>query len=118
MPASLYRLSGKPHHSEVSSQPQQDVSHEVIVAHVEQAQVIEPELVVEQTVDDSNRVDDVESQTAEAVETAEEVTPPAQPTWEPTWTKSQLFDFAVARGLPVTATNTKSEIIALLNSKK
>ena len=115
MPASLYRLAGKSHHSEVSSQPQQDVSHEVIVAHVEQAQVIEPELVVEQTVDDSNHVDDVESQT---VETAEEIAVPVQPTWEPTWTKSQLFDFAVAQGLPVTAANTKSEIIALLNSKK
>jgi hypothetical protein len=118
MPASLYRLAGKSHHSEVSTQLQQDVSSEAVVAHVEQAQVVEPELVVEQTVADSNHVDDVESQTVETVETAEEVASQAQPTWEPTWTKSQLFDFAAARGLPVTATNTKSEIIALLNSKK
>ena len=115
MPASLYRLSGRPHHSEVSSQPQQNVSSESVVAHVEQAQVIEPELVVEQTVEDSNHVDDVESQ---AVETSEELPTPVQPTWEPTWTKSQLFDLAVSQGLPATAANTKSEIIALLNSKK
>lgn len=115
MPASLYRLAGKLHHSEVSSKPQRDDLPEVVAAHVEQAQVIEPELVVEQTVDDSNHVDDVESQ---AVETSEEPSAPVQPTWEPTWTKSQLFEFAVSQGLPVTVANTKSEIIALLNSKK
>ena len=44
MPASLYRLAGKLHHSEVSSKPQQDDPPEVVAAHVEQAQVIEPDL--------------------------------------------------------------------------
>lgn len=115
MPASLYRLSGKPHHSEVQPQPQRDVAPEAVNTHVEQAQVIEPELVVEQKADDSTHVDDVKPQVSENVE---EVTTQVLPSWEPAWTKTQLFDVAVAAGLPVTATNTKSEIIALLNSKK
>jgi hypothetical protein len=111
MPASLYRLAGKPHHSEVSTQLQQTVVTDVADAFLEQAQVVEPELAVEQKAIISAQVNDIDSNVSENVVKT-------QLSWEPSWTKTQLFDVAVAAGLPVTATNTKSEIIALLNTNK
>jgi hypothetical protein len=111
MPASLYRLAGKPHHSEVSTQLQQTVVTDVADAFLEQAQVVEPELAVEQKAIISTQVNDIDSNVSENVVKT-------QLSWEPSWTKTQLFDVAVAAGLPVTATNTKSEIIALLNTNK
>jgi hypothetical protein len=115
MPASLYRLAGKPHHSEVSTQLQQTVVTDVADAFLEQAQVVEPELAVEQKAIISAQVNDIDSNVSENVE---ENVVKTQLSWEPSWTKTQLFDVAVAAGLPVTATNTKSEIIALLNTNK
>jgi hypothetical protein len=116
MPASLYRLAGKPHHSEVSSQSQPQAQDEPAVASlVEQAQVEEPEPVVEREVEDSNDV--VNPATQDSV-SSDKVPAVPQPVWEATWTKSQLFEVATSLGLPVTAASTKNEIIALLNSKK
>lgn len=71
------------------------------------------------TVEAAPTTDSAEVTAIDEVVTGDE--PPAvddpstpQTTWEPTWTKSQLLAVAQGMGLPVTSSNTKSEIVAAL----
>lgn len=42
--------------------------------------------------------------------------PPAEPEWDPTWTKARLVEVAVRKGLSVTLANTKADIVAALTA--
>jgi hypothetical protein len=113
MPASLYRLANRPHHSEVSARTQNVQT--TVEPVIEQAQVIATELVNEQP---------AEVQTAAVSEVLDAQTIDHQdsepvvnlPVWETSWTRSQLFQVASSAGLSVSSTSTKSEIIALLTA--
>ena len=133
MPASLYRLAGKPHHAEVSSvsPPPVEVKEAVQPAAetpaVEVAVPSEPanETIVESTVDaappetyhEEASADVVETPVAdEVVEPTASVEEPATPSWDPTWTKAQLLEVALQLKLEVTSLNTKTQIIQALTA--
>lgn len=103
MPASLYRLAGKPHPAEVST------------AQPAPAQVNSAEAEVIESFEENNPIVSQETQAPEPVpEPAVKPTP--QATWDVGWSKTQLLGVANELGLNVTSTNTKTEIIAALES--
>jgi len=111
MPASLYRLAGKPHFAEVSTDDQ--ATQEIVEAPVEQAPIEIKELVTEVVESVPVQTDTTpapEPIDANVVETAPVVS------WDPTWTKAQLTEAAVSMGLTVSPTSTKADIIALLTA--
>ncbi len=113
MPASLYRLANKPHHSEVPAQAEN--VQEAVEPAVEQTQVTATELVNEQPTEGKETVVNDVSE-PEVVDQQSSETTVSRPVWESSWTRSQLFQVANSLGLPVTSTSTKSEIIALLTA--
>jgi hypothetical protein len=138
MPASLYRMVGRPHYTEV---PQPEVEQPV-------TQVVTPEIVPEPVLDQPEPTEmlasfaaQVEEPAVDVVEEAQEiphvvetvdnetttaesepevegvvVSAPEVPTWEPTWSKTQLLAVAIQLGLSVTSSSTKNEIIAALTA--
>ena len=94
MPASLYRLAGKPHHAEMPA-----VVAETTVVVVPK----EPE--VQQVVESA----------PEVVESAPEVVESPSIVWDPTWTRSKLYQVAIDAGLSVDTTMTKASIINVLS---
>ena len=107
MPASLYRLAGRPHPAEVSTaQPVQEARDPEGSINAVEAEVIE-------SFEENNAIVSQETQTPEpAVKTTPQVT------WDASWTKTQLLVVANELGLNVTSTNTKTEILAALESVK
>ena len=97
MPASLYRMAGKPHFTELTQEQAVDETKPVedSVAEVELTEVT-------QQPPDSP----AESETAAS----------STPTWDPAWTKTRLLEVALSLGLNVASTNTKVEIIAALEA--
>lgn len=98
MPASLYRLAGKSHmleHTQVQTAGE-------VVSAVE---------AVEEVV-----TTNVTNESDATVDTGSSGPTDSPPSWDPTWTKTRLLEFAVSIGLNVTATNTKVEIIQALES--
>jgi hypothetical protein len=75
---------------------------------VEEAQEI-PHVV--ETVDNETTTAESEPEVEDVVVSAPEV-----PTWEPTWSKTQLLAVAIQLGLSVTSSSTKNEIIAALTA--
>ncbi len=123
MPASLYRLAGKPHHAEVSAvQPVQEAgtageSINAVDAQPASAQVNSVEAATIESFEENNAIVSQEMQTPEPTpEPTVEPTP--QATWDVSWTKTQLLQLANEFGLNVTSTNTKTEILAALESIK
>jgi len=111
MPASLYRLAGRPHPAEVSTaQPVQEARAAEGSINAVEAEVIE-------SFEENNAIVSQETQAPEPVpEPAVKTTP--QVTWDASWTKTQLLVVANELGLNVTSTNTKTEILAALESVK
>jgi len=123
MPASLYRLAGRPHPAEVSTaQPVQEAraaeeSISAVDARPTSAQVNSVEAEVIESFEENNVIVSQETQTPEPTpEPTVEPTP--QATWDASWTKTQLLVVANELGLNVTSTNTKTEILAALESVK
>ena len=104
MPASLYRLVNKPHHTEIVVAPNQ-APEEVMVTQVEEtvAAVVESDVQIQDVQDPQPDV---------AIDTAE----PDSRSWDPSWTKTKLLEFALGIGLDVSSTNTKTEIISALTT--
>jgi hypothetical protein len=99
MPASLYRLAGKPHHTE----PPVVVETIVAPSEPEVQQVVEeviqpPEVTVE-----------------EVFESTPEIVEPPKIVWDSTWTRTKLYQVAIDAGLSVDATMTKANIINVLS---
>lgn len=128
MPASLYRLVGKPHHTEVS-----EVSSEPVEANeAVQSAVVEPvasvgivnESHVESTIDvsptetlqEETASDQTTSQSDEATDSATSVEQSQVVTWDPSWSKTQLLEVALQLNLEVTSLNTKTQIIQALTA--
>lgn len=88
MPASLYRMAGKPHFTEGPAVVA--VSEEVI----QKEEIIDPSI-------ESEKVD-------------EPATFSPMPNWDPGWSKSQLLAVATKLNLEMSITNTKTEIISAL----
>jgi hypothetical protein len=103
MPASLYRLAGRPHPAEVST------------AQPASAQVNSVEAEAIESFEENNAI---VLQEIQASEPAPVVQPTPQATWDVGWTKTQLLVVANELGLNVTSTNTKTEILAALESVK
>ena len=123
MPASLYRLAGRPHPAEVSTaQPVQEAraaegSINAVEAQTASAQVNPVEAEVIESFEENNAIVSQETQTPEPTpEPTVESTP--QATWDVSWTKTQLLQLANEFGLNVTSTNTKTEILAAIESIK
>ena len=120
MPASLYRLVGKPHHAEApeAQLSQNEKATETVGNVIEQpVPVVAPEPVVEaapaETVEET-----VATVEPPAVQLSETETPVAKVTWDSSWTKSQLLQAANEMGLSLPSTSTKADIIAALESAK
>ena len=108
MPASLYNLVNRKHHSEVESvvaeTPVSELQAQVVaqVVEVPVTVVVEPAVV---------EIDKVETQEQPAVEA--EV---SFPNWDASWSKSQLLAVAQSLNLSVTPVSTKTEIISALTA--
>ena len=108
MPASLYNLVNRKHHSDVESvvaeNPVPELQAQVVaqVVDVSVAVVVEPAVV---------EIDKVETQEQPAVEA--EV---SFPNWDVSWSKSQLLAVAQSLNLSVTTVSTKTEIISALTA--
>ena len=107
MPASLYRLANKPHHTEipvVNNRTAQEIEATHIVSNVTttegESQSHEPQIVQDVSANDPS------DPTAEA----------SVASWDPGWTKTKLLDFALSLGLSVSSTSTKTEIINALTT--
>ena len=119
MPASLYRLAGRDHHTvSVESSPQESVAEAHIDQIVEAASnsqtvendlqpiVIVPEVTVQPVI-----------QTAEIkVEPVAETSKMPKQTWDSSMSRTQLAKVASSLGLTFTDKSTKAEIISLLES--
>jgi hypothetical protein len=108
MPASLYRLANKPHHTEAQ------VSTAAVVPEptVQAAAVEEPvNAVSEEPAVEPATADDTLASSA-----SDSQPEPVVPTWDPSWTKAQLLDVATQLGLEVTSANTKVQIIEALTA--
>lgn len=127
MPASLYRLVGRQHHTEVTEQSNQILNQpEVGDSSPETVKVETPADVV--TAESPTTVENIEVEPAveapvekldnTSAQISEElnVVKPAIPAWDPTWSKSQLLDVASKLGLNITALNTKAQIIDALTA--
>lgn len=102
MPASLYRMAGKPHFTEG---PRMDplaletsANGPAVVAVSEE--VIQKEEIVDPPIE---KVD-------------EPATFLPMPNWDPGWSKSQLLAVATKLNLEMSITNTKTEIISALTA--
>lgn len=126
MPASLYRLVGKPHHAEVSESVKAAEGVNVVNEPAVSVNVESPVVVIAATTPDAM----VNNNVAEDVSAVDSSTPPAVtseltvaktptaslPTWDPNWSKTQLLAVASKLGLPVTNLSTKTEIIKALTA--
>lgn len=104
MPAAVYRMAGRPHHTEViAAAPSPEPVAEVITVSQEK---------VETVTDEANPglVQTSEQSTVSDPENASM----SYPTWDASWTKAKLLEVATALNLPVTIDNTKAQIIAAL----
>lgn len=104
MPASLYRLANKPHHSETAA-TYDSAPVEALAIRAEEvaAAVVESELPAQET-------------PGAQVDVADDNVVPAAPSWDPSWTKTKLLDLALSLGLNVSSTSTKTEIISALSA--
>ena len=127
MPASLYRLAGRPHHAEVPTVPvAEQVAAEPVVSPVEHAppvSVIEepaPEVLnVESPAHDDTAGINVsldETAASPDVTSDESATTTSTVTWDPAWTKAQLLEVALQLNLNVSSANTKNQIIDALTA--
>jgi len=117
MPASLYRLVGKPHHAEVT-QPavvhaEASVQNDAVVPVV--ADIVTATSEVESSVNDV-AIDANAASTDEAVADEANDAVVSYPAWDPNWSKTQLLTVASQLGLNVTSANTKNEIIKALTN--
>lgn len=98
MPASVYRMAGRPHYTETpTAAPSPEPVAEEITALQEKVETTPAEASVETT------------QTAEPASASV-----SYPTWDPSWTKTKLLEVATSLNLTVTIDNTKAQIIAAL----
>jgi hypothetical protein len=113
MPASLYRLAGKPHHTEIRA----EVSDPQIVEETApEVTPVETSDVVAAITDEAAIPETPAQESPEPEEESVQENVAAPPVWEPTWTKTQLLAVAAQLNLPVTMENTKTEIIAALTA--
>jgi len=111
MPASLYRLVGREHHSTSVESKQQETVPAAVEAPPEQLNVVEENQT--SVIATSSEVDPVIIE-----QPAVQVEPPAPPKqiWDLSMSRAQLAKIALSLGLVFTDKSTKSEIIALLES--
>ena len=111
MPASLYRLVGREHHSTSVESKQQETVPATVEAPPEQLNVVEENQT--SVIATSSEVEPVIIE-----QTAVQVEPPAPPKqiWDLSMSRAQLAKIALSLGLVFTDKSTKSEIIALLES--
>jgi len=108
MPASLYNLVNRKHHSDVESVVAENPAPELQAQVVAQVVDVPVAVVVETAVVE---IDKVETQEQPAVE-AEVVFP----NWDVSWSKNQLLAVAQSLNLSVTPVSTKTEIISALTA--
>ena len=119
MPASLYRLAGKPHHAEIPAvYPSQDgVAEASSNVAEQQVPVATPAPVVE-----AIPIEMVKESVAVIDQPAPQPVEPEPATskaaWDSSWTKTQLLQVANEMGLSLSITSTKADIIAALESAK
>jgi len=113
MPASLYRLAGKPHHSDAPELPEQEQTPVPEQVATEQQVEIQQEIVAVES-NEPEHVNDQPDEQNDASDSSIEADP--QPEWDASWSKSQLLVVANQLGLNLTSVNTKSEIVAALTS--
>jgi hypothetical protein len=108
MPASLYRLANKPHHTEA----------QVSTAAVTPEPPVQAETIEEpmNTVSEEPAVEPAIADDPPAASAPDSQPEPVVPTWDPAWTKTQLLDVATQLGLEVTSANTKAQIIEALTA--
>lgn len=122
MPASLYRLAGKPHPTEANqpvAAPETVVEVQKILETTDVAQTESlPEVENNDEIAAQAEVSSVEStSTDESVESSDgEAAPVQYPTWDASWTKAQLLEVAVQLNLAVTSANTKTQIVEALTA--
>jgi hypothetical protein len=110
MPASLYRLAGKPHPTEA---PTVKVEPVVAPVTVETIVAVEPVVVVPDVIE---QVVESIPEPVVQVDSTPEVVEVQKVVWEPTWTRSKLYQVATEAGLTVDSTMSKASIINLLSS--
>lgn len=110
MPATTYRMVGRPHPNEVATAAPVPVSP--------QPPTIEETATTQEELTPVPVAAQVEA--ASTVVETEVVDPtPASascPTWDATWTKAKLLEAAAILNLPVTVDSTKAQIIAALTA--
>jgi hypothetical protein len=108
MPASLYNLVNRKHHSEVESVvaenpvPELQAQNDVQVVDVPALVVVEPAVV---------EIDKVETQEQPVAEAKVSF-----PNWDVSWSKYQLLAVAQSLNLSVTSVSTKTEIVNVLTA--
>jgi len=104
MPASIYRMAGRPHFTEAPpTNPEAlETSASGPDAVAVSEEVIQEEVVVDPPVE------------SEKVEEPAALSP--MPNWDPSWSKSQLLAVATKLNLEMSITNTKTEIISALTA--
>lgn len=104
MPASLYRMAGKPHFAEG---PRVDPEALVLSANGPDVVAVSEEVILKEEI------------VASPIK-SEKVDGPAtfspMPNWDPGWSKSQLLAVATKLNLEMSITNTKIEIISALTA--
>jgi len=112
MPASLYNLVNRKHHSDASDI--ETVAVEAPVSELQNqndAQVVEAPVVVVEPA--TVEADEVDAQEEQAVEETVEVN---FPNWDVSWSKTQLLAVAQSMNLSVTSVSTKTEIVNALTA--
>jgi hypothetical protein len=108
MPASIYRMAGRPHFTEVPR-----VEPEALVSSASGPDVVAVVAVSEEVTQKEEVVVDPPLESEKAEEPAA-LSP--MPNWDPGWSKSQLLAVATKLNLEMSITNTKTEIISALKA--
>lgn len=123
MPASLYRLVGKQHHTEpIVNEPESTPitfqPEDFKAPQVEETSVLDSFANQSENNDVSSTLAEEDITPASVDSEDEESSPEETPTWDASWTKTQLLAVAKEIGLNVSVLNTKTEILAALSSAK
>jgi len=117
MPASLYNLANRKHHSETQAEvaPTIVVDNAAVAEQIVDSSVVLPANAVAS--DEAAAVQESETAQEPAAENAEAADEKiSYPAWDVSWSKTQLLAVAQSLNLSVTSLNTKTEIINALTS--
>lgn len=110
MPASLYNLVNRKHHFDVEPVVAEPTVPELQTQNNIQVVDVPAEVVVESVIVEA---DSAETQGQQAVEQNVEV---SFPSWDASWSKTQLLAVAQSMNLSVTSVSTKTEIVNALTA--